>query len=248
MTMLKEFAQWLQEQAINPEDRHITVGNQDVIINADGDARVIEPQPEMTLADEAIRLSTLSSIVEYVKSGYDRQDKLMIQIYDPSHVSVFRHLEVNGERERLIIGQATLPSINFNRMMNVEALNIMLQANFVPTADRKILLQVIGNLKEENVKQVGDDGVSQSVTAKVGVAQVGEVKVPNPVNLAPYRTFSEVTQPVSSFIFRMSSGPSGALYEADGGAWRLEAIQNIKEYLVAALKQEIKDNKVMIIA
>jgi len=60
------------------------------------------------------------------------------------------------------------------------------------------------------------------------------VAVPNPVTLRPYRTFSEVEQPASQFVFRMKTGgssPSCALFNADGGAWALEAIENIKRWL-----------------
>jgi len=35
----------------------------------------------------------------------------------------------------------------------------------------------------------------------------------------------------SKFVFRMQNGPRAALYEADGGAWRLAAMKNIKAYL-----------------
>lgn len=110
------------------------------------------------------------------------------------------------------------------------------------------MLKLVGNVKEEAVNTIGDDGVSQSVVAKMGVATVGNVKVPNPVLLKPYRTFVEVEQPESNFIFRMRKGPECALFEADGGAWKLEAIDNIKEYLTAELAEEIESKKVFIIA
>lgn len=60
-----------------------------------------------------------------------------------------------------------------------------------------------------------------------------DAKVPNPVKLRPYRTFHEVEQPASDFIFRMKSerGISCALFEADGGAWENAAMANIKNYL-----------------
>lgn len=62
-----------------------------------------------------------------------------------------------------------------------------------------------------------------------------EVEVPSPCRLMPYRTFTEVKQPMSSFIFRVKDndrlGVSCALFEADGGAWKNEAKKNIKEYL-----------------
>ena len=63
--------------------------------------------------------------------------------------------------------------------------------------------------------------------------------VPSPCTLRPYRTFVEIDQPTSRFIFRMEQGReqtvNAAIIEADGGAWKLKAIQNIIDYLEYAL-------------
>lgn len=77
----------------------------------------------------------------------------------------------------------------------------------------------------------------KKVTIKTGVASVAEAQVPNPVTLAPYRTFPEIEQVESKFIFRMKEGPRAAIFEADGGAWKNETMFLIKEYL----KDELKD-------
>lgn len=66
--------------------------------------------------------------------------------------------------------------------------------------------------------------------------------------LAPYRTFLEVEQPESQFIFRMKDGPRGAIFEADGGAWRNQAIVNIREYLKEQLSEEVESKRVTILA
>ncbi|MEB9817123.1 hypothetical protein P4K18_27225, partial [Bacillus cereus] len=113
---------------------------------------------------------------------------------------------------------------------------------------RDIVLQVVGTVVENDVKEIGDDGVSQAVTVKTGVASRGNAKVPNPVQLSPYRTFVEVEQPESKFVFRMREGARCGLFEADGGAWKLEAMNNIKEYLKEALAQEIESKKVFVLA
>ncbi len=83
----------------------------------------------------------------------------------------------------------------------------------------------------------GDDGVTQKATIKQGIASKTEAIVPNPVKLRPYRTFIEVEQPVSEFIFRMkdNQGIHCALFEADGGAWKNAAMKNVKDYLESAL-------------
>ena len=63
--------------------------------------------------------------------------------------------------------------------------------------------------------------------------------VPSPCVLRPYRTFVEVMQPASSFIFRLEQGReqtvNAAIIEADGGAWKLDAVSNIIVYLAKEL-------------
>ena len=76
--------------------------------------------------------------------------------------------------------------------------------------------------------------------------------VPNPVSLIPYRTFLEVPQPASDFVFRISEGRGGApafkLVAADGGLWKSQAVDNVKNYLVKALADVPDREKITIIA
>lgn len=70
--------------------------------------------------------------------------------------------------------------------------------------------------------------------------------MPNPVELVPFRTFVEINQVPSAFIFRARAAKDPysdnketkdiqfALFEADGGAWRIEAASRIKKYLEKA--------------
>lgn len=46
----------------------------------------------------------------------------------------------------------------------------------------------------------------------------------------------------------MKEGPRCALFEADGGIWRNEAIKNIKAYFEKSLKTEISNGKITILA
>lgn len=195
-----------------------------------------------------INLRSLSGLVDYLKANFDGNGELMIHVSSPTEVLCFSPLNGDKNRNELIKASAMIPSFNFDRFLDTEDFNIKLQSCFVKNEDRDIMLKVVGNIKEEAVNAIGDDGVSQSVVAKTGVATVGNVKVPNPVELRPYRTFVEVQQPESEFIFRMQSGPRCALFEADGGAWKLEAMKNIKTYLEAELKDEIEQKQLVVIA
>ncbi|MEG2649230.1 MAG: hypothetical protein RR967_07865 [Anaerovoracaceae bacterium] len=186
----------------------------------------------------AIETTTLTSIVDYIKENVDSIVDNNIIVHVESYDKVSLKSELNGDRRRecIMVATALTPNVITDRFIDPERFNIMLQSSFVENEDRNKLLKVSGNIKEENVKSVGDDGVSQSAAIKVGVASVAEVVIPNPVILSPFRTFPEVEQPQSKFIFRMQTGPQCALYEADGGAWRNVAMESIKEYLKTRLE------------
>jgi hypothetical protein len=203
------------------------------------------------LVPESLKVRSLSGLVEYLISGFDKDelsDKKMVHVVSPTEVVAFSSFNRDFKRNDYIQATAMFPSFQFDRWYDAENFNIKLQSTFVKNEDRDIMLKVVGNIKEENVRHIGDDGISQAVQAKTGVATVSTVKVPNPVVLAPFRTFVEVQQPESEFIFRMQNGPQCALFEADGGAWKLQAMRNIKEYLQASLADEIEAGKIVIIA
>lgn len=198
---------------------------------------------------KTLHVRSLSGLVDYLKSEFDsKNDKLMVHVVSQTEVIAFTRFNRDFNRNEFIKASAMLPSFNFDSWYDAESFNIKLQSAFVKNDDRDIMLKVVGNIKEEAVNTVGDDGVSQAVVAKTGVATVANVIVPNPVILKPFRTFVEVDQPESEFIFRMQSGPRCALFEADGGAWKLAAMQNIKNYLKDELKMEIEEGKIIIIA
>ncbi|MBM7835927.1 hypothetical protein [Clostridium sardiniense] len=197
-----------------------------------GLSRVTEP------VASSLTVSTLTGLVDYIKGNVDKlKGELLIQVKSEEEVRLYSPLNEDREREVYIKAQAILPNnVRYDQFIDTERFNIMVQSSFVEVGDKKALLQYTGLVQDENVKSIGDDGVSQQVTVKTGVASVGQAIVPNPVSLAPYRTFPEVEQPMSKFIFRMQDGPRAAIYEADGGAWRNEAINKIKEYLLEELE------------
>lgn len=94
------------------------------------------------------------------------------------------------------------------------------------------------------MKTAIDDGMTQIVEARQGIALVGDVAVPNPVMLTPFRTFRDVLQPSSLFVIRLQTGkaagglPEAAIFEADGGAWRLTAISRVRDWLVEHLPKD----------
>lgn len=248
MDLTVEAIDRLASLGVRPDERIVELDD-GRLFGVDQEGNVSEIFPHVTVARETLVINTLSGFVTYVKSNLDREEnQLIVHIKNETQVYLKGLIEVDGNRETLAAANAIVPAFDFGYFHDMESFNIALQSKFVPNEHQALLLKVVGNVFEDNVRQTGDDGVSQAVTINKGVASKVDVKVPNPVELAPYRTFLEVEQPESQFIFRMKDGPKGAIFEADGGAWRNQAIVNIREYLKEALSEEIESGKITIIA
>lgn len=187
---------------------------------------------------EAIVMHTLTSLVDYIKAHIDDMaEKMIIEVRSPEEVALCSQLDMNRDRETMAVVYARIPSFPFDSFMDKEKFCINLQSKFIddPETDRALMLTFAGTVEAGTIAEYGDDGVSQKATVKTGIASKGDAIVPNPVKLRPYRTFLEVKQPKSEFIFRMKQdkydGITCAIFEADGGAWQMEATKAIKEYL-----------------
>lgn len=237
--MLKEFIEFLLELK-RPE----TVEVKDRTYATKGLTRV-DAERDVT----TITVRNLSGVVDYIKSNFDHEREVMIQIASPTEVNVYDALNNDNERRNYIKAAAMLPEVTFERYMGREEFNVMLQACFVESgSDKQKVLKVIGSIVEEKSLAQQDDGMTQRVTINQGVATRGVENVPNPVSLKPFRTFVEVNQPESDFILRLREGGSVALFEADGGAWELNAMENIRAYFQLELQELIEAKKVIIVA
>lgn len=220
-----------------------------VVQEIDGETYSDKPLNRISYVPRAssIEMGTLSSLIDYIKSGVDIfTEKMIIHVLSPTHVAMYSALDAERKREYVVEVNANVPAFSFNQFMDHETFCIGVQSKFIDTIDdfneKALLLKFAGTVESGSIAEYGDDGVSQKATVKTGIASKGEALVPNPVTLKPYRTFVEVDQPISSFIFRMkedkySKGIQCALYEADGGAWKIDAMENIKNYLVNALSE-----------
>lgn len=200
----------------------------------------IKPGPSAA----ALGVITLAALAEYVKANRDALplDKLVVHVFSPSKVHVLGPLADRARvRETFAIATAADYADGFlNKFCPLEDFLIGLQVRFAESEGRTNLLRLLSTVKNENVKTALDNGMTQVVEARAGVALVGDVAVPNPVSLCPYRTFREVTQPESLFVLRLQSGkagglPEAALFSADGGMWQLTAIQRVRDWLVTSL-------------
>lgn len=91
-----------------------------------------------------------------------------------------------------------------------------------------------------------DNGISQTVEARQGVALKTTVQIKPRVPLRPFRTFQEVEQPESEFLIRLDEEGNIGLFEADGGMWKLTARQTVKAFLEEKLADLVNSGAVYI--
>ena len=195
-----------------------------------------------------VQAATLTSLADYIhQCNAEFPGSMIIHIVGPTQVRLMSALDKEREREVLFEVNAETSEFHFDQWYDQERMMIELQANFQGNDDLGIILKAVGNIEKKNGQEYSDDGVSQVATMKTGIAMKGDVIVPNPVTLIPYRTFQEVAQPASKFVFRIGDKevPAFKIVEAEGGIWKNEAIANIKAFLkdnLWTLPDEIKDN------
>lgn len=207
-------------------------------------------RPDMA---EPIKATTLTSLVDYIKESREElRDRTIIQVVSATKVLLYSGLLPERDRETLFEVNALLPQFEYGREYDQESFLISMQSCFKESEDREAVTILASNIVNTQEATFSDNGTTQQAVMKTGITTKDNVLVPNPVHLIPYRTFLEVEQPGSDFVFRVSEGRGGApvfkLVAADGGIWKAQAVENVKSYLVEALKDIPDREKITIIA
>lgn len=195
-------------------------------------------KPDLEPAPKTLVVHTLTGLVDYLTMvGIDDGVKgFTIVIEDYNRVAAYGPLEpAFGRRKAFCVAEAIEHSLRFGQFLEQEVFVIELQSKFAPAGDFVEVLKLASTISEVNERTSTDDGVSQQVSAKVGIVRSTDVKLPNPVTMHPYRTFPEVDPVGSLFVFRAQQGPKFAMIEAGGGKWRMDTIQAIRRWLAEKL-------------
>lgn len=194
-----------------------------------------------------IRISTLDSLGDLCTGifgdkstgGFEGFDikKHVIHVVSEKQVQVIsRASDVWKNREVLIDCNLTETTpFPLGKFLSQDQFIIAVLSCCVQGGDRDYVAKLAGNAMAEHISTAQDDGVSQTLGTRSGAHMATQETVKNIVSLQLYRTFREVEQPGSNFLFRLQQSgdnlPTFAFFEADGGAWKLSAIENVARYL-----------------
>jgi hypothetical protein len=191
-----------------------------------------------------IEVATLTGFIDCVGMCFDGHtaEDTFLQVEDYATVAQIAQ-EVDEWNRRSTFARAEVDQntnrFTFDQFQEPESFIIGLQANFEATDDQKRLLILCQSLTSENIATAEDDGITQVAITKKGAALKQSQRIEPRVVLAPFRTFRELQQPRSEFLFRLRSRegmpPLCALFEADGGRWQIDAAKAVQEYLAEKL-------------
>lgn len=188
------------------------------------------------------KVFTLAGFGELVREKIDSLDpaNYVIHVEDFDSVNLTaRKSDVWGRRSDLITASPVkVDGFKFGNYQEQDNFIVGVLSGFAQTDDRDYVVRVASSLTANAATIAEDDGIAQKVTTQRGVTLQKNEVLKNRVVLAPYRTFPEVDQTAfaAEFIFRVRNTgdkqiPNLALFEADGGKWKVNAINEVRRYL-----------------
>lgn len=195
---------------------------------------------------KTLRFAGLDGIAKMVrKEGSWCPGHTIIRVTSPTEVDVISGYLDDQSRDYPYDARAEVPGFRDGYNDHMETI-IRLRSRFAPNEGQKYLLQLLQEMNMDQSAQSTDNGVTQTIVARSGVSLNKAVTVKPIVKLQPYRTFLEVEQPESEFLLRIDDKGRVGLFEADGGAWKLAAKENIMRYFEEKLKDMIEEGKVIV--
>lgn len=204
-------------------------------------------------APTAYEVDTLDALVKLILTeGLTLGRRLYVRVDSARKVTVtttYNNGELRNPYLRFPLYEAVsdVPGVTIGNLMSQERAIVELQSLYGATPDRDYLLDLLRRIDvNEGVSSV-DNGVTQEVNVRTGAVLKQATPVRPIVQLQPYRTFLEVEQPVSDFLLRVSKEGEPTLFEADGGAWKLEAKRSIAAYLAEKLADQVERGDVVVL-
>lgn len=192
---------------------------------------------------DVLVLHTLDGLLDYAQSLFivDQHcaaENARFHIFDYNRVDLIGPLQHRNKNTRFRYATADLlqSMFPFGSWLTQEQMIIELMTKFVPDEATHRLIGKVAVITEVSERVTEDDKASQIVKLRQGLRLQGEGPMENPITLRPWRTFREIEQPASEFIIRLKNdrrdgGVKLAIVEADGAAWKLQAIESIREYM-----------------
>ena len=179
------------------------------------DASLTRIPPHVDRPD-CISVSGLDSICKLIRTELEKVGTtIMVQVKSNDTVEVMTTYLSDFSRNTLYRAKADAPGLRTGFRGREVAL-IELRSLCIPNEGTAYLLDLLSRMTNENSVSTNDNGVTQTVEARQGVALNALVEIKPRVMLRPFRTFLEVEQPESEFLLRVDPDEGIGFFEAGG--------------------------------
>lgn len=238
--MLRDVLEFFKEQLVDLEKARVPVYTDKFGRSFNIDSvppHINHPQPSL------VKMSTLSSLVQYIKADYDELiANFGGQVFVANVGEVYLYsktLAVHNDLERMMLVKCSTlerPALfelsSYTLTMALPALMTMYAQN----DDRDALIEALSNVTDSSSINVSDNGFGAEITYKSGTT-AQSVAVSNPVELRPYVTFPEIEPLPIPYVVRMGSNGKAdgdirvSTIAAGGDRWRVDYTEAIGAYL-----------------
>lgn len=248
-TILRDLGEYIEELVNAKVEPEIVLHDGiEYVKTADGYSKLSTP------IIKEIQVNSLDGLVRLIKNhesdlfcSNELYGPLIVNV-DFNRINVMSSLKPDRTRNYLFEANPMIPALRFGYDMLVEEIIILLSTSFIQTENTKKFIESLSSLRIVEEVEFNDDGVGQTVTAKKGASMDNaKFQVQPIVKLKPIRTYAEIDQVESKFLFRVNKDGSVCLREADGGQWKYETQKRIVSYLEENLKELIDINQVVVI-
>jgi hypothetical protein len=207
--------------------------------------------PVLPPLQKFLNVESVDGLIDYIEKNKDgvKKEDCVIHVVNHKQVDLLGAVDpITKVRPIYVVAELSqaFSPFRFDRWTEHEDFMIKLYSLFQTDTGKK-LQNFIDTVR--SAKRIQEDAVEDKVHSSKRSSSAG-IDIPGDrdafvAKLKPFRTFAEVDQPESSFIFRIrESGCGGlecALFECDGGAWVNAIRKNIKEHLEAELAKSETD-------
>lgn len=222
--------------------------------NESGEIEIKKLEVEKVFKPDTMQVNTLTAFVNYIKAGISNSEilsPLYINITSPTKVYAVTPINKFGDRMTIVYAERyAFSPFGFGDRHDFESFVVALRSKFAPSEGVQCLLDCLRKVTSNNDVSTEDNGITQVVTAKNGLHLDTSTAITPIWSLKPHRTFTEIDQPESLFLLRMTQSGDNtqyALHETDGKAWAVTAMNSIGDYLRKQLKEEIGSGKIFVL-
>lgn len=193
---------------------------------------------------DCLKVFSLTQVVSAIKDNeFSAEKGVVVNVLNHKKVEVFsRKRDLNKKLVNLVTADfaGIFKEFENDEKFSQEEFIIRLQSRFARTPEMVDLLSLVSKVSDDKTSDTSDNGYAQVATMKAGVHLVSEAVVKPVWVLNPFKSFPEITPVPVSYVLRIHSshrdnGPQFALYEADGGRWKVDSTIAVKDWLEKAL-------------